>query len=299
VTNQADLAWWLVTAPKLNWRFAKSMPDYPHFYTLRDKDLPSADMDRAIRVIRTFGSPTKFYGNLTLGLAVGGTRWWAGPRCSVEENGLINMADASLEYGVQDAPLTTSGLFSVYDEIATEYDALFSSPEDRAEGIALWSLLTDHLAAHPRTLDIGAGTGRLLDLSITDVDRYTAVDPSRGMLNEMLRKHNDARRLYPMTIERALPALIEQRVQFELVAALFGSASYVSAEVIHRLPAVCSRMMVLMHYERDYLPDYEQAVLTADSSRLAAIELLKTHLGYRTKIGHFDVVVLDRQDRRR
>ena len=59
--QREELDWFLDLAPRLKWTFAKTMPDTPHEYGVRGKTLDEEDFVRAVRVIRTFGEPGKFY----------------------------------------------------------------------------------------------------------------------------------------------------------------------------------------------------------------------------------------------
>ena len=58
----------------------------------------------------------------------------------------------------------------------------------------------------PHVLDIGCGTGRVLDLVIVAPERYAGVDSSQAMLNLLLRKHPKAAAVYPVDIRDALRA---------------------------------------------------------------------------------------------
>jgi hypothetical protein len=64
VTTSADLRWWLQIAPTLRWTWARTYSrTSPHWYIVAGKT-PGLDHDdfiRAGRVIRSFGSPGKFY----------------------------------------------------------------------------------------------------------------------------------------------------------------------------------------------------------------------------------------------
>lgn len=83
------------------------------------------------------------------------------------------------------APIQAST--SPYDIFATEYDARFLSPEHFHDHLRLRELIAAAARIeNPTVVDIGAGTGFRLDLGITTPDRYTAVDPSQGMLNHLV-----------------------------------------------------------------------------------------------------------------
>ena len=77
-------------------------------------------------------------------------------------------------------------------------------------------------------LDIGCGTGGLVDFRFKDMDpeRYTGIDPSRGMLGVFADKHPEFRnRLVRTRFEDYWP---KPGRKFDLVAALFGAPSYLA-----------------------------------------------------------------------
>ncbi|MET3770283.1 hypothetical protein ABIB15_002993 [Marisediminicola sp. UYEF4] len=169
-----DLTWWLELAPRLGWNFAKTYAQSaPHSYVVRGRtpDLTGEDYVRAGAVIRTFGQPGKFYDttNIYLTSTDGSIKWWT-MDAVVANTDLINQATTDRVYGVQNAPGTRSGHWSVYYEIATEYDRLHS-PVDGDEKTGLMKMLVGHGGDAPMTLDIGCGTGALLDLGITTAIR--------------------------------------------------------------------------------------------------------------------------------
>lgn len=136
----ADLDWWLDLAPRLDWIFAKTYADTaPHSYVVRGRTKAMTDLDyvRASRVIRTFGQPGKFYDttNIYLTSPDGSLKWWT-MDAAVANTTLINQATTDRVYGEQNAPSTYSGIWSVYDEIATDYDRLWS-PVDGDEKVGL------------------------------------------------------------------------------------------------------------------------------------------------------------------
>ena len=56
----------------------------------------------------------------------------------------------------------------------------------------------------PHVLDLGCGTGRVLDLGLVAPERYAGVDSSRAMLNMLIRKHPKVAAVYPMDVRLAL-----------------------------------------------------------------------------------------------
>jgi hypothetical protein len=292
VTTRADLEWWLALAPSLEWTFARTMKDTPHSYVVRDKTLADPDFLRAVKVIRTFGEPGKFWSrtNIYLKDPISGLRWWT-MGDTLKGTIIINQAPIDQVYGRQNAPHTAgSGIFSVYDEMATDYDARYATDECRAENDLVMTLIRRALGPiAPTTLDVGCGTGLLLDYKITHPKLYTGVDPSQGLLTELVRKHPEAVDLHPRPWETFFADK-----HYDLVASLFGSPSYIAPEHLPRLADTATRLVVLMHYRPGYLPDY---YLTrprpphVDESRTAAAALP----GARTfLLNNFQVTVVER-----
>lgn len=291
IIDEDDLKWWLALSDTLDWTVAKTMPDWPHSYMVRGRTLDEDDFIRAARVIRTFGDPGKFYTRTNIYLHDGHTRYWTMGE-PLTECQIINRATDNTEYGEQDAPATHSGVRSVYDGLATIYDDRYTSEAAHAENSAVRKLIMQHFGAYaPSTLDVGCGTGLLLDLGITSPAIYTGLDPSQGMLNELIRKRPTVRHLLPLRMEDALDQFGTR--EFELVASLFGSASYLPPETIEQLPRLSSDLTVLMHYREGYLPDYWSTQANqpphVDTSREAALGLG----GYTFRLNNFDVTVVD------
>jgi hypothetical protein len=295
MVSKDDLIWWLDLAPTLPWHFASTMPDAPHSYVVRGKTLGEEDFLRAVRVIRTFGQPGKFYRRVNVYLTANDTKWWT-MGDTLDGTIIINQAHTSVTYGRQDAVRTASGRFSVYDSLATAYDHRYTTEEDLKENATVRKLLVSLFGAYaPKTLDVGAGTGLLLDLKITPPSLFVGLDPSQGMLNELVRKHPEVSNLIPATFEDAFEQLQGQR--FDLVASLFGSPSYIEPAYIRKMPDLLSAggALVLMHYRQGYLPSYEEddaelMARTADS-REAALELECGGRTDRYRLNNFVVTV--------
>ena len=215
-----DLAWWLDFASTRTWTFAKTYAETaPHHYVVENRTPGVAhdDMVRAARVIHTFGQPGKYYSLTKIYLVSpdGRFRWWTEDNHFTDTT-LVNRATTELFYGIQNAPPTASGLESAYDEVATAWDAAHPLASGDADHVK--QLLADARGKYPpHVLDIGCGTGRLLDLGLTSVDRYAGVDSSQAMLNLLIRKHPKVAAIYPVDVRDALAAGTFSPGQFDWV----------------------------------------------------------------------------------
>ena len=105
---------------------------------------------------------------------------------------------------------------AAYDQLASVYDATFSGSEDIAENQEVFKRLN---YTGGSVLDVGCGTGLFLDY--VKPDAYLGVDPSTGMILELLRRHPGARTVVS-TFEHMIAT-----VKYDVIVSLFGSISYV------------------------------------------------------------------------
>jgi hypothetical protein len=260
VSTQTDLDWYLGLVDDLKWQFAKTMKDSPHSYVVRGKQLGDEDFERAVRVIRTFGEPGKFWSKTHIYLTHGDRKWWT-MGYPVWQTKIINVADTKQVYGPQDAPRTYTGIRDGWDAKATTYDEEFAYAEEtKAVQSAIISMVG---AFAPKTLDIGCGTGRSIDMGIVPNSMLTAIDSSQAMLNEFVRKVNLTKKAMP-DIRPGRAEDVEFGPAYDLGLALFGSASEVEESVIDRMAACCSNL-VLMPYtdspEADFCRSLDGAVV--------------------------------------
>jgi len=215
-----DLYWWLDFAATREWTFAKTYAESaPHHYVVqgRTPDVKREDMVRAARVIHTFGSPAKYYSLTKIYLVSpdGQHRWWTEDH-RFDDATLVNRATTDLFYGIQNAPSTVSGIESIYDEIATVWDA--EHPIGAKESAHIAQMLEPVRGRFPpHVLDIGCGTGRVLDLGLADSDFYAGLDSSQAMLNMLVRKHPRVAAVYAVDVRAALASGIFTPGQFDWV----------------------------------------------------------------------------------
>ena len=218
--TKADLAWWLTFAGSREWTFARTYVDTaPHHYIVQERtpDVAHEDMVRAAQVIHTFGIPGKYYSLTKIYLISpdGAYRWWT-EAADFEDTTLVNRGTTQLSYGVQNAPSTFSGIESPFDEAASSWDSEHPLAADEAE--RAFSLLAEYCGKYPpHVLDLGCGTGRVLDLRLATPDRYAAVDSSQAMLNMLIRKHPTVAAVYPMEVGQALTSGLFTPGQFDWV----------------------------------------------------------------------------------
>lgn len=301
--TKADLDWWFALAPTLEWTFAKTMADTPHEYVVRGRTEGMAhdDFTRVGHLIRSFGRPGRFYQftNIYLEDPASGFKYWFmdGDKPNIEEDAfLINRAPIDQVYGRQDAPSTVSGVETIYDSIGPGYDGDWCSPSDLEENERVRELIIDRFGAHaPTVLDVGCGTGLLLDMKVTAPSLYTGFDPSQGMLNQFVLKHPQVKRVFPMTARQFLDTAQPQPRSYELVIAMFGVASYLEPRDVEDLARLASSQVILMNYDAEWYPDYYDArPASVDPARAAAQKLLEDGWpGRMVQIGHFDTLVLE------
>ena len=245
--TETDLEWWFALAARVNWTFASTYAETaPHSYVVLDRTegMAKEDYVRAGRVIHTFGRPQKFYGMTSIYLYSpdGRLKWWT-MDADVRHTGLINQASTDRLYGIQNPPSTESGTTTVYDSIASTYDELHPTSDELAGAIrAAATALRGKYP--PSVLDVGCGTGRVLDLGITTPDRYAGVDPSKPMLNQLVRKHPGVGVLYPIMIEPAIADGLFTPGQFEVVTALMGESDPLDDRTLNALRRIASRRLV-------------------------------------------------------
>jgi len=217
------------------WTFARTMPDNPHEYALRKRWCPPDTFDGTVNVIRQLGSVEKFRGSPYTVLQINEHIYWT-MGAPVRSTILINRKRVS-------AP-------AAYDPIAKIYDDLFQDAESLQEN----RKILDRVPVAGQILDIGCGTGLLLDGKSIQPENYYGIDPSRAMLEQLHAKHPRFRvRTLNVAFESYFP---RARQKFDSIIALFGSLNYIHPSAWNRLPFLLrpGGTLFLMMFKPDYYP---------------------------------------------
>lgn len=147
-----------------------------------------------------------------------------------------------------------------YDKMAADYDFLYADPRYRAEDEAVANALRPHLTGS--VLDVGCGTGLLLEYAADTITHYMGIDPSTGMLARMLQKHPTARVMQSAFEDFTVSSRVD------LLVSLFGAASYVRPTHYEGLRDSGTDYFI-MFYRPGYAPEYDPAdVLKTDYGRI-------------------------------
>ena len=96
----------------------------------------------------------------------------------------------------------------------------------------------------PSVLDVGCGTGRVLDLGLARPERYAGVDPSGAMLNHLVRKHPSVGAVYPVLLGATVSPWFTYG-QFEIVTVLMPEGQPLGDELVQELRRVGTRGVIV------------------------------------------------------
>lgn len=194
-----------------SYRFARTMPGAPHSYTLKRTWESEELFVEALRKMRAVERVEELFGG----------RWYR--RFTANGYKYWTMG-ADLDHILVNRAIHDTGL-DPYAAVADAYDLGVHRSRSEAERT---QRIYDSVGIEPGAdiLDIGCGTGGLVDFRFKDMDpeRYTGIDPSRGMLGVFADKHPEFRnRLVRTRFEDYWP---KPGRKFDLVVALCGAPSY-------------------------------------------------------------------------
>lgn len=258
------------------YQYAYTMGGLPHYYTLRRNWEDKRQFRWTVKEMRKHEVVRPFYSRKQSYLDVNGFQYWTMDD-KVRDTTLINR-----QYCWHGA------YASEFDAVAQTYDLPWGTPrklqKEREEQYAL---------AKPagRVLDIGCGTGLLVDYEYRKIDRrsYVGIDPSFGMLAKFRLKHPDYDE--EATLLRTTFEDYETTLRFDTIVAMFGSASHVvGTDVIakaRRLLAPGGR--AILTFYRDPARFYER-------SGLGEVPALASVPAATSKHGSFRVLELSAAD---
>jgi ubiquinone/menaquinone biosynthesis C-methylase UbiE len=148
-------------------------------------------------------------------------------------------------------------MVGMYDTLARIYDKKFSTEDCRRENQEIKAMI-DYQGG--KVLDIGCGTGLLLELFNISEDEYIGIDPSGKMLEMAHAKF--LRHIFMVTDFESFP----ERWKYDYAVCLFGVASYIKPESLSRMlkHLKTGGKYFLMFYKPGYTPDY----YTSDCSEI-------------------------------
>jgi hypothetical protein len=241
-----DLNWMLNYIDDCFWKPSKQSAS--HAYTVREwRPGHDADFVKFVELIRTYGHPENFYSKTYIYLHIDGLKYWT-MGSPIPETIIINRAPSRAFYGRQVAPvMNRTYAETVYDRLSSRYDDRYSTEAYLAENAKLFNALTPHLKGS--VLDVGCGTGLMLEYFPTSPFLYLGIDPSQGMMNEFIRKF-PSHAFKQQTFDE-----FNHSGQFDTAIALFGSPSYINPDNYEKLLA-SGKDYYFMFYKQGYLPDY-------------------------------------------
>jgi SAM-dependent methyltransferase len=210
--------------------FAKSMPQNPHWYTLR-KNWGTNHFEDVVKFIRDNSYTEHFHGRPFKMFKLNGYKYWT-MGAPLSDTILINRA-VNISH-------------NDYDVIADQYQGLFHDDKSEEENREVISKID----IKGSVLDIGCGSGLLLDYAkILPLD-YVGIDPSFNMLGFFKKNHPDY-----FTINCAFEDFAWEQ-KFDTIISLFGSPSYITPGAISRVRSMLNKngTAFLMFYKNDYTP---------------------------------------------
>lgn len=217
-----------------DYKFAKTMPEHPHSYTLIYNWKNKQDFYDVVEFIRENSYPEKFKGRTYRMFLLNGMKYWT-MGAPIKETILINRAVASLP--------------ALYDKIAEKYVDLFTEEKFISEDKKLIEIINPT----GRILDIGCGTGMILNYVTPEPSDYIGIDPCKQMLNNFSMLHPD----YSENVINCKFEYFYNFSRFDTIMALYGTASYIKPKYIDRILEFLmpGGTVHLMYYAPDYFPE--------------------------------------------
>ena len=231
------------------YKFAKTMPDNPHWYTVRDSwDDEEAFVSTAI-TCQTYGTKTFWWGQPYMQLPLNGYFFWTTggepgkERYPVLEETIINRKRQTYA--------------TPYDELAASYDEIRDLSDEEINDVR--AFLKGRVTEEATILDVGCGTGLFLEMFPVLPAQYFGIDKSAEMLRLLAAKHAEF-------VSRTLVCALEDFYppkRYDLVVALFGSGQSITQKglmKIQRLTAPGGRWCVMTYFSAGGMPQEEYKI---------------------------------------
>ena len=207
----------------------------------------------------------------------------------------FNIAAGDLFYGPQTSSSTRDEFTrpNQFDFIAGDYDdvRLDYLMEFKAK---LWKLVVGDRYIES-LLELGPTTGYAADMALIKPSnpRYTVVDGSQGLLNQVVFKHDvaDVRPLDPSDFLNPWADLIGER--WDATVALFGAADFLKPEVLAWALERTNKVLVLMHTRVDS-QTMDLGLRRPDDYRASAKAARALPGSYTFEMGDWDVTVVSK-----
>lgn len=221
------------------YHFARTMNYIPHSYTLRKTWASDEEFVDTIRMIDEYHYDERFRGGKYRRLAFNGYVYWGSAWKPIDwpdgspATQLINRRRQTYQ--------------SPWDEVAPCYDTALNASNHDGERDAVCTLIEPYLQQDTTILDIGCGTGFLLDRFDVPPSQYTGIDISHLMLRRLVAKH-------PAHVDRVEVCSFEEWYpvqRYDLVLGLFGAGSWILPEYLAKVPMLLNPggRWILMTYE--------------------------------------------------
>lgn len=166
--------------------------------------------------------------------------------------------------------------YSQYDKIASEYDSLFVDENSLIENLEVGAFV---LPLTGSFLDVGCGTGLLLEIKPISPLKYKGIDPSEGMLNVLKSKFP-----YYKVEQTKFEDVQDCLKDYDNIVSLFGSISYVSPDALKSIHE-SGKKYFLMFYKTTYHPvTYEKTKVEFQHYCMTRFELAEIFKGAEISI---------------
>lgn len=220
------------------WIFAKTMPENPHWYTLRKEwNTHSLSFNDTVMFMRQNGYKEKFKKTWYSMFDINDMKYWT-MGAPLRQTILINRTHKK----------NNNKHTSFYDQISSVYDNCFTDNASIQENNDIFAMIPEA----DTVLDIGCGTGLFLDYRKISPEKYTGIDPSSGMLTQFIKKHE----AYQKSIIQTNFESFYHKGRYDLVVSLFGSPNYIDPLAFTRIPRLLNAegKYFLMFYKPEYTP---------------------------------------------